>query len=310
MLAHVAAPQQATPPVFRAESEIVDVPVVVLGADDVPVADLQASEFRLFEDGRRQPIAFFLRGGDAREPASPEFDLSVAALVDNSHSMLGVLQRARQAITDFMKSLARARVRTIVSFGGELERWRFDPDRPEAVFAEILSRGGGRTFLHDALLAALGDLRQEPGRHAIVILTDGEDRGSAASLADSLAALRASRDVVYALSFSGHLSGENHERAMAAEGALREIARASGGAVFDGSSPRLSGRFEQIRAELESQYLLGFRPGEGRAGFRRLRVEVARPRLRVRHREGYLKPSPEKTGDFGPVSAARRGSLP
>jgi len=69
---------------------------------------------------------------------------------------------------------------------------------------------------------------------------------------------------------------------------LRDLASATGGLVLDGSAGDLASRLTRIREDIAAQYVIGFIPAPStRASHRRLKVEVTRKGLKVRHREGY-----------------------
>ncbi len=74
---------------------------------------------------------------------------------------------------------------------------------------------------------------------------------------------------------------------------LGELAKSSGGEVFRPQATReLAEIYGRILDELGGQYVLGFRSDNPKADgkYRRLKVEIARPDLRVRHRSGYNAP--------------------
>ena len=67
---------------------------------------------------------------------------------------------------------------------------------------------GGGTTLYDAIYLGSNDLMQKPqGRKAIVVLTDGEDRGSMETLNQAIAAAQRAETVVYAIYFKGEQHG-------------------------------------------------------------------------------------------------------
>ena len=69
----------------------------------------------------------------------------------------------------------------------------------------------------------------------------------------------------------------------------------TGGQVFSPhSSKELASIFQKILDELAAQYVLGFvstNPSHD-GKFRKLRVGLKRPGLKVRHRPGYYAPAP------------------
>jgi VWFA-related protein len=104
--------------------------------------------------------------------------------------------------------------------------------------------------------------------------------------------VRSSPVTIYPIAFSGeYLLGTN--RAVSARSFLRFLAEMTGGAVFMPSASKdLSGIYEKILDELSAQYVLGFTSDnlkrDGKV--RKLRVEVKRKDLKVRHRLSYYGP--------------------
>src|ERR1035438_3260918 len=59
LLCAAAIPAQQTVPSFKAETNLVLVPMVVRDAKGEPVANLSKEDFRLFDNGHERPIATF-----------------------------------------------------------------------------------------------------------------------------------------------------------------------------------------------------------------------------------------------------------
>jgi len=79
---HVASQADQQPPTFRADTHLVQVTVVVQDGRLNPVTDLAAADFRVFEDGKEEPIALF--SADSRSPTTPAANVSSgAAIVSN-----------------------------------------------------------------------------------------------------------------------------------------------------------------------------------------------------------------------------------
>jgi hypothetical protein len=65
-------------------------------------------------------------------------------------------------------------------------------------------RGGGGTVLYDALFLASDELMsKQTGRKALIILSDGGDRGSRENLAKSIEAAQRADTIIYAIYFKG-----------------------------------------------------------------------------------------------------------
>jgi VWFA-related protein len=170
---------------------------------------------------------------------------------------------------------------------------------------------GGRTTLYDAIFLASDSLMQKQhGRKALVVLTDGEDRGSMETLARAVAAAQRAETVVYAIHFKGEQhgygghgggygrrgrfsdggqrSGENHPDG---KKVLEQITGQTGGRMFEVSGKQtFAAIYTQIAEELRSQYRLGYTPDAATAaqGFHRVDLTVPKDKkLIVQTRDGY-----------------------
>ena len=131
-----------------------------------------------------------------------------------------------------------------------------------------------------------------PGRKTLVVFSDGEDTRSTLGLNELIEVIRSSSVTIYPIAFSGGFPAGS-SRAAKSRAFLQHIAGMTGGQVLTPHSSRELGTiYERILSELGAQYVLGFlssntlRDGQ----FRRLKVEVKRPGLKIRHRAGYYAP--------------------
>src|SRR5215831_8835452 len=81
---------------FKIETTLVSVPVIVSDRQGRYIAGLKASDFTLYEDRVKQPIAFF---ADTEEP------INVALLLDTSKSVTWALDEIKVTAKDFVKQL-------------------------------------------------------------------------------------------------------------------------------------------------------------------------------------------------------------
>ena len=70
---------------------------------------------------------------------------------------------------------------------------------------------------------------------------------------------------------------------------MERIAKETGGGFYEISGTRnLEDNFTRIEEELRFQYSLGYTPPSGRAGYRKLRVQVKLKGLSAQARDGYF----------------------
>jgi len=279
-------PQEPTAPeVISLRSDLVLVAVSVLGPRGEWVTGLGPDDFEILEDGVPQPIAFF--GGEATLP------LRLVVLFDTSLSVKGRLEFQKQAVMRFFRSVMRPRdLAALISVSTEpLLRQDFTEDVAQLVNAVRGLKAEGATALYDALVMAAESLESVPGRRAIVVLSDGRDTVSRATLAQALRRAHEVGATIYAINVDEPLSANVRE--VIGETALELLARQTGGEVFSPTRlEELDPVFARLVEQLRTQYVLGFySTNEARDGaFRRLTVRVKRAGVVARAREGYYAP--------------------
>jgi VWFA-related protein len=176
---------------------------------------------------------------------------------------------------------------------------------------------GAGTTLYDAIFLSGDELMQKQrGRKALVVLTDGEDRGSKETLASAIEAAQRSETVVYAIYFKGEEhggyggghgggysgrgggfpgggggGGRGGEQHVDGKKILEQIAGETGGRMFEVSSKQnFAAIYAQIAEELRSQYRLGFTPDAAGAeeGLHRVALTIPQQqKLVVQTRDAY-----------------------
>lgn len=158
-------------------SEEVDVNLVQLQAvasrrDGSTVADLGRDDFEIVERGQPRSIDRLYVAGDMA--------LNLGLVLDSSGSMAPVWDLARGAVGEFLDRIMTDRDRAfLVDFDTQL-RLRQPLTGELGKIADSLEaiEPGGNTALYDSILFSLLQFQDEPGRRALVVLTDGWDYGS------------------------------------------------------------------------------------------------------------------------------------
>jgi Ca-activated chloride channel family protein len=277
--------------VFGARSEVVRLTVTVRDDEGRLVAGLTARDFTVLEEGRSQVVRLFV---PAVEPGPhEELALDVGLLLDTSQSMAAELQLTQEAAVRFLQAIPRARDLLTIFFDQDIRISRYDSEHQQGLFDRILeSQASGNTALYDAIAVYLSRVNDAPGRKVLVLLTDGEDTVSSLTVSEVLELARSSTATIYAIAFPGQYAYSS-TRAMMARAFLYQLAALTGGAVFTPSrSKDLPAVYDQILEELSAQYVLGFVSDSPRrdGGYRRIKVEVSRKGLKLRHRAGYHSP--------------------
>lgn len=257
---------------FASHVSLVEVYATVTDSGGRPMKGLRAADFAVEEDGARQSIQTFAAG---------RFPLSVAVAVDRSFSMSDrALAASVTATRAFAERLTPDDQLMVIGIGSDTEVLApLSKDRAIARRAlERLARWG-TTPLFDAVIQAIDAVQPAPGRRALILLSDGEDRYSLASGADVVAYARQHDVLVYPVSL-----GESRATVWS------DVASVSGGRAHVIRNPReLEPTLTAIAEELRGQYLIGYAPAaDGREGWRAIRVRVSRAGAQVRARDGYF----------------------
>lgn len=292
------------------------------------VSNLTKDDFTLLEDGRPQTISYF-----AQEANLP---LTLGLLVDTSGSQRSVLGDERDASYAFLDHMLGndKDVAFLIHFEREVELLQDvtnSRDKLEAALKELGapelnrsgadtdgsgpppqgSRGyGGGTALYDAVYLASDQLMQKrQGRKALIVLSDGVDRGSKESLNEAIATAQRADTIVYSILFKDEDGSGGYPGMMGPRGGygrhgggrfpqeqrpdgkkiLEQISKETGGQLYQVSKKDTVERiYGQIEEELRNQYSLGYTPDKDTgAGYHRIQLTTKNKDLVVQARDGY-----------------------
>ncbi len=247
-----------------------------------PVKGMTASDFVLEEDGKPQKPDLV-----AQEAIPTTF----AVLVDGSQSMsrnIDFVQEAAGRLATYL----RPRDRVIVAPFSLRLRAITGPTNDRRTIAEavqaITAEGG--TALRDSMIDLAGRLSTTPGRRVIILITDGYDENSRASLEDAVTAVKAQGITVYCVGIGGvaGISLKSHNE-------LKQIASATNGKYFFPSRPdQLPDVYDVLASDAQLRYLISYTPANQRRDgtWRTIAVRPHAPDLMVKARPGYFAPKP------------------
>lgn len=284
--------------VIRVESTLVPIPVSVLDARGEAVTDLKLEDFLLMVDGEEAEISDLFRS---------DAPVRLALLFDNSSSVTIAREFEKKAAIRFFRRVIRpdkdlASLFSIAT-GVRLEQ-PLTKDVSQIIRAiESFPPPQGATALFDGVIKAANYLKDYSGRRIIVIVSDGDDTISDASLEETIRNLQLTNCQVYVVQTTdyenfkrtGKRSGSANLRQLAAERRMQEIAAQTGGAVYSPfDDDELDRAFAQISAELAQQYILSYYPEidfNKRGQFRTISLSIKnRQDLSVRFRKSYFVP--------------------
>jgi Ca-activated chloride channel family protein len=269
--------------VVRVNTDLVILNVTVVDGAGKYVHGLRSSDFKLFEDGQEQKISSF---------SSEETPFAAAVLLDTSGSMEKRVTVARSAAIRFLDGLRSEDVAAVYQFNSKIEQvqeFSFSHDLADVAFG-IQARG--LTVLNDAIQRAAEDLSQRAERRrAIVVLSDGGDTHSKATMDKALARALSANATIYTVDMSSPNSTPAERLQGAA--ALRGMALKSGGRYVESPGGQaLRDAFAGIVEELSNQYTITYRPSnrERDGRWRTIELKLSRPELTARTRKGYKTP--------------------
>ena len=283
--AAIAARQEPirTGQIVRSGVDIVMVAATVIDADGKLAAGLPREAFELYEDGEQQTISQFT---NTRVP------VGLGLLLDTSDSMFGQrIVDARLVVERFLfELLDKSDESFVLSFNHYphiISRWTSTPDEVREALAALKPSGG--TAIYDAVIGALPMIaRRRRERAALLVISDGADTASDATVSEVRKSLLRSDAFVYAVAIDSPARQAINTRVN--ESALADITNQSGGRTevvrdMDG----LRAATSRIAEELNSQYVLAYaspRATDGR--YHSIRVRVTLPGHKVRARNGYV----------------------
>jgi VWFA-related protein len=306
------------------------------------IPNLVKNDFALEEDGRPQTINYFAHESD--------LPLRLGLLVDTSLSQRKVLDDERSASYSFLDQLLRQDkdLAFVIHFDKEVELLQdFTPSRPK--LQEALQKlsthqfeggggtnsggggggsGGGRgrgghtrgggTLLYDAIFLASDELMsKQQGRKALIILSDGVDRGSKETLAEAIATAQRADTIIYSILFTDEEEASRHggfsmggpmggsrggmgggrggryprqEERPDGKKILEQIVKETGGQLFKVSKKDTVEKiYAEIQEDLRNQYSLAYTPDKGNTvGYHKLQLTVPKQKDLIIHaRDGY-----------------------
>jgi VWFA-related protein len=269
-------------PLDEVQVDFVELYTSVFDSKGHPVeTGLGSEDFVVREDGVEQTVRRF-------EPVA-ERPIHAGILLDNSTSMLDSIEEAEKAALQFFQSVVEPKDRAcLITFN----------DSPQLVVPftndhEVLAGGlaglvaEGETALHDSLVYALHYFSGLRGKRALVLISDGEDVGSAYTFDEALDFARRVGVPIYAIGL-----GVAQRDAMARTKMIRLAQDTGGRSFFIDTAEGLGSVYSRIETELRAQYLIAYQSsqtdgGTDRDRYREIDLEVKRPGLSAKTMRGY-----------------------
>jgi len=315
------APQAPTsvPDQFRTQTTEVIVPITVTDDKGRFVSNLDAKDFRIFDEGKEQKIQFF-----TRERSQP---VVIGFLIDLSNfsriHWKAYSESAQELVTALLPNDPKYSG-YLISYSTEAEVAVNTTSDPEKLLDKLRKlKPGGGAALYDAIYMACTSRKLVKGepiepRRVIVVIGDGHDTASKKSLEEVLELAQRNLVTIYGvstMSYGFSAEGDKNLRRLAEEtggrveyplenvykdvtGYLEKPSDEGNFALTVGTGAYASqlaqGMFRAIAnvaGEVTTQYIVRYTPdapGDSKKVFRNIRVEVAGlQNVRIRARKGY-----------------------
>src|ERR1700677_3877032 len=261
-------------------------------------------DFEVFEDGKPQTIKDLT--------AESNLPLTLGILIDSSGSQLRVLDMEKEVGGAFLRQVLTDKDEAYVTdfnIDSELvQDYTRDVHRLQAALNKVkinsgvtnpmMGAGGpvptahaAGTVLYDAVYLSAHDmLAKEVGRKAMILLTDGADEGSKLKIKDAVEAAQKADAIVYVLLCAdrGFYGGFGMGYSGASE--MEKLTEATGGRVINVGNKfdKLKEAFDQIAAELRSQYSIGYTSTNAvlDGSYRKLQIK-SKQGYKIQTRAGY-----------------------
>src|SRR6266478_1114415 len=149
--------------IVRVDTTLVSIPVSVMDRDGKYIPNLTKDNFRVWEDGTEQKVAYF---------ASTEKPFTVALLIDTSGSTINRLEEIQDAAISFVNQLRPDDRVMVVSFSDKIRILTSQPTNDRTLLRNAIrqTEPGDGTRLYDAVDQVINkELNRIEGRKAIVL---------------------------------------------------------------------------------------------------------------------------------------------
>jgi VWFA-related protein len=270
------------------------------------IPNLTKDDFEVFEDGKPQTIKYFT--------AESNLPLTLGILIDSSGSQLRVLDMEKEVGGAFLKQILSDKDEAyVIDFNVDaslVQDFTRDVRRLQAAMNKVkintgytsvgIPGGGGSpvptarqagTVLYDAVYLSAHDmLAKEVGRKAMILLTDGEDEGSQLKIKDAIESAQKADAIVYVLLCADRGFYGSVGMGYSGEGEMRRLTEQTGGRVINVGNKfdKLREAFDQVAAELRSQYSIGYTSTNTKldGSYRKLEIK-AKQNYKIQSRAGY-----------------------
>ena len=215
-------------------------------------AVISGKQLAIFDNGVQQDIRNF-----SRDPSPSR----IVLLVDNSLTLRADIDRLEEATREFAYEIYEGDKLLIVGYDEQAEIVADWTDNSKAIEASLKSfRKKGEPHLFDSLYAVTDALRPLSGqKRAIIVISDGLDRGSKTTFEQALADLQLQDITVYCVQAPDRTRGAIRRDVPKPKQVIEKLAEGTGGLIFPIDEPRVAANAicDELR---KSRYVLSYLP--------------------------------------------------
>ncbi len=269
---------------FIGEVNVVPLYVNVTDGRGAYIPDMQRDEFEVYENGKKQEIIWF-----DSEPRP----VVIGLLIDTSGSMEGIkMERAKQGASAFLQHITEqdeAFVMGFDAFPHLMQGLTKSISRLREAIQQMQPQGA--TSLNLAIVEAADIVVDRPERRALIILSDGYDTVQSVTEGQAIE-YAAKQDVrLYTIGIFDTINPvrtSGFDTLNRGEMSMRAYSDGTGGRTFIlNSLGELDRAYDEIAAELRSQYSLGYTPETRAAPGEFREIEIRTKRGEARTKPGY-----------------------
>ena len=214
---------------------------------------ITAKDISLFDNGVEQSIKSFLPDRSAAH---------IVLLVDNSLTIRADVEKLEAAALEFAYEIYDGDKLLIVGYDDNAEIVSDWTDDSKKIATELKAfRKKGDPHLFDAILAVTEDALRPltAQKRAVVVISDGLDRGSKAKFAAALAALQSLDVAVYCVQAPDRTRGAIRRDVPKPRQVIDELAEGTGGKIFPIDDPSTAAKAicDELR---KNRYVLSYQP--------------------------------------------------
>jgi Ca-activated chloride channel homolog len=274
---------------IRSEVDMVLVNVTVTDDWNRIVTGLDKENFSILEGNELQQVKAF---------SSEDAPLSLGIIFDMSGSMSDKIEKAREAVIEFMKTANPQDEFFMITFNDRPElRADFTKSVDDVQGKLVYTVPKGRTALLDAIYMGLSKMKDaRNAKKALLIISDGGDNHSRYTEREIKSMVKEADVQIYSIGI--FTAGASQPEEVSGPGLLTEISDVTGGRLFTlNNTNELADVATKIGIELRNQYVLGYRPtNKAKDGhWRKIKVKLIPPKglphLNVYSKTGYYAPS-------------------